>query len=904
MVLTKQYLKYNYLSTFNIIASARSNGVLVDFNDIRGRYFASAAVENVIIWDLRTGDKIAELSNNNNEEVTYLEVFENKLAVGYQNGRVALFNLKTQSLECTLPLHRTAISYLKFDGTGTKLLSGGLDNDVVVTDTIDHIGKQRLCGHSAPITCCLFLEKYDGIVLSSSKDKQIKFWDIETQFCFKTIMDNDFEIWGMTLLRDDTYLVTGSKENALSVYKISEELNSSNDINNPTATIDAFCPIRCDLVGNIQRCGKGRTVNLKTDKENHILACSGTDSEIELFYFCSEKESITRLSKRLKKLSVTNPSDENNTKLSLTDEIKRIPSIKTKEKVKSFDMLLTSSNELRVCVTFANNLIMLYKILDITQKNPEVSLNRSISLQGHHTECRSVCFSSDNLAIASGSGDSLKIWNRSTLSCLRTVDTKYIISSCFAPGDRHILLGSKCGNLLIVDIVGGEVIETIPAHEKEVWSVSLLPDLRGCITGGGDNTVKFWSFELVNDTKNGNENQKVLSLIHKNTLQLEESVLGAKVTPDGKYVACALLDSTIKVFFMDTFKFFLSLYGHKLPVLCMDISYDSTLIATGSADRNVKIWGMDFGDCHRSLFAHDDSVMALQFIPKTHMFFTCGKDGKIKQWDADTFEKIITLPGHIGEAYSLCVSPNGKFLVTCGSDRTIRIFERTNEPLILQDEQEEEREEIENRTLATGENSLIPGLPGLNLPSKKTVGAEKAAENILDCLEQIKKLDNDSSNEIPLIMKFYEASNTIDYLVAVFGSIRTCDLEEALLLLPFSCVCEILEKLPVITSQRKDQTELICKIAVFLLKIHHKPIISNRVMLLSIKQLIQHLQESVAQFRDTIGENICSMGLLQQRIENKDKIELFKDSSKAQKIKDKKQKKRQIMKRVHMQISS
>lgn len=57
---------------------------------------------------------------------------------------------------------------------------------------------------------------------------------------------------------------------------------------------------------------------------------------------------------------------------------------------------------------------------------------------------------------------------------------------------------------------------------------------------------------------------------------------------------------------MDSLKIFLSLYGHSLPVLCMDISSDGDLIATGSADKNVKIWGLDFGDCHKSLRkAHD-----------------------------------------------------------------------------------------------------------------------------------------------------------------------------------------------------------------------------------------------------------------------------------------------------------
>ncbi len=70
-----------------------------------------------------------------------------------------------------------------------------------------------------------------------------------------------------------------------------------------------------------------------------------------------------------------------------------------------------------------------------------------------------------------------------------------------------------------------------------------------------------------------------------------------------------MLLEIVQVHFMDSLKFFLSLYGHKLPVLSMDISTDSSLLISGSADKNIKIWGLDFGDCHRSLFAHADSIM-------------------------------------------------------------------------------------------------------------------------------------------------------------------------------------------------------------------------------------------------------------------------------------------------------
>jgi U3 small nucleolar RNA-associated protein 12 len=93
---------------------------------------------------------------------------------------------------------------------------------------------------------------------------------------------------------------------------------------------------------------------------------------------------------------------------------------------------------------------------------------------------------------------------------------------------------------------------------------------------------------------------------------MAEEVLCVCHSPNGRLLAVALLDSTVKIFFTDSLKFFLSLYGHKLPVLSMDITSDSTLLATCSSDKNIRIWGLDFGDCHKSLFAHDDSVMGVK----------------------------------------------------------------------------------------------------------------------------------------------------------------------------------------------------------------------------------------------------------------------------------------------------
>uniref|UniRef100_A0A1A9WRW0 WD_REPEATS_REGION domain-containing protein n=1 Tax=Glossina brevipalpis TaxID=37001 RepID=A0A1A9WRW0_9MUSC len=936
MGLTKQYLAYRAVDSFNIIASGRANVNFAIYNKIEGRYITAAAAENVILWDLKLGERVLTLRRGK-QEVTALRVSPDRLhvAVGYLDGAVEIFDLSNGGESvCSLALHKSAISVLRYDDQGIRLITGSLDTELVIVDILEQAGRQRLIGHNAPITDAHFLERLalDNIAVSSSKDTQIKFWNLETQFCFKTIVDNRTEIWALAFT--GTLMVAGCGESTMNVYRLTRR--DPNDVKSAALEKaieglsveddDTISPLNVMNCGFIQRAGKGRCVNLVTDPSERVLSCHGTNDLIENFYFCTKDEAKQRLAKRLKKVrkakqskELENEPDNLEKDLSLSDEIKRLNSIKTKQKIKSLDILLGGLNELRILVSLANNSVQLYSV-KTTAKDEDARMLRSLYWQGHQSEVRSVCLSSDALAIGSGSAESFKLWDRDSMQCLRSISTDYILSSIFAPGDRYILLGLKSGKLLIVDVGAADIVEEIPAHNQELWSIILLPDKKGCATGSSDCTVKLWTFELIDnndkqmeveDTEDAalttNVKQvKVLSLLHKNTLKLEEAVLAIQISPNMKYLAVGLLDSTVKVFFLDTFKFYLSLYGHKLPILCLDISYDSTIIATGSADRNVKIWGLDFGDCHRSLFAHDDSVMSLRFIANTHMFFTCGKDGNIKQWDADSFNKIITLPGHIGEAYNLAISSNGRHLVTCGSDRTLRLFERTDEPIVLQDIQEEEREEKENEQLATGDDHNIPLLPGLKLASKKTVGSEKAAETILECLNICKEYELESdikpTTTLHPLMKALNVKTTIDFLLITLERIRASDLEEALLLLPFSIVCELLERLPSLIEERSDEIELLSKVTMFLFKIHMKPISGAKHMKSLLERLINLLTSEVNTLRDCIGFNLHSLSLLQNELEKREGIELFYEAIQDRKKREKKRRQRETLKRQLIQM--
>lgn len=113
---------------------------------------------------------------------------------------------------------------------------------------------------------------------------------------------------------------------------------------------------------------------------------------------------------------------QENLQISLRDEVRRLNPIKLAHKPKSLHLVLGNDGELRVVATLANNTVELYTI-STTNKGSDANCLRSIVQQGHHSEVRAVSFSSDNLAIVSGSAESIKLWNRPSQTCLRTIET-------------------------------------------------------------------------------------------------------------------------------------------------------------------------------------------------------------------------------------------------------------------------------------------------------------------------------------------------------------------------------------------------------------------------------------------------------------------------------------------------
>ncbi|XKL69662.1 hypothetical protein PGB90_007431 [Kerria lacca] len=877
MVLTKQYLRYVPSSKLNIICSSDCNISCVKLNEKFGRYVATGGAEDVLIWDIKLGKKV-QIIEGEKYKCVYLKSCpqRQKLAVGYQNGTIILYDIITGENISTFVGHNSSITALDFDFEGYRIASGSKDTDIAVWDIVGEQGLCRLSGHKGPITQIKFMKTLN-IIISSSKDTYIKFWDLSTGYCFKTLTGHLAEVWDFCLMKNDSFLVTGTNDNELRVWRIKDSIH-----NNQNNEVDFENRIVCEKAGSLLRQSIGRVVSMSSDDSSQVLCCYGTEKILEIFYFVSEEETIYRHKKRQKKIKKklleTNSMDMNEDILpptSLVFAVTRLPAIKTSAKIKSIDVLFESGTRIKIFVSLNNNSIQLHTLVmkcekcknnefkkkcqecELKKNHEKSELKKIITSSGHTADVRSIAFGEDNVNIVSGSSTGIKIWNNNTSACVCSININHVVTVCFVPGDRYVLAGLQNGSLIIIDISYGEIIEIIDtAHSKEIWRISILPNKNGCITCSSDCTVKLWNFELIK-----NKNMSVLSVLHVRTLKLEESVLDVRVTPDCNLITAALLDCTVQIFFMDSLKFFLNLHSHKLPVTCLDISYDSTLIVTGSTDCSVKIWGLDYGDCHRSVLAHKLAVTSLCFVSKTHHFFSCGKDGLIHQWDADNYERILTLQGHFGETWCLSVSPNGIYVASCGQDRVIRIYEKSDEPLVLEDEREAERQEEEEKTLITGEQSLVLGR--VQTVSKKTVKAEKGAELLLECLDIIKeyKKCQSQSKDIPLpaIMLAFNVKTTDEYLVLILRKLRSSDLEEILSLLPFLSVNELIEYLVPLLRRQNSDTEIIVRILVFLLRAHHKPIISSNNLYITLKQLNLIAIQNINEITDTMGYNLHAL---------------------------------------------
>lgn len=195
-----------------------------------------------------------------------------------------------------------------------------------------------------------------------------------------------------------------------------------------------------------------------------------------------------------------------------------------------------------------------------------------------------------------------------------------------------------------------------------VLTAACSPVGDGFVAGGTDGCLRLWDREGR----------------HRHTYRGHRNwVRSVAFSSDGKLLASASSDETIRLWSADTDQCLRTLRGHAQRVWSIAFSPDDRLLASGGEDRTVRLWDVASGEELRIVGEHDHKVRSVSFSPCGQRVASASHDGTVKIWRVEdgTLEGVLRPPGeHRDAVWSLAHGPDGSTLASGHRDGVARLW--------------------------------------------------------------------------------------------------------------------------------------------------------------------------------------------------------------------------------------
>jgi RNA polymerase sigma factor (sigma-70 family) len=296
-------------------------------------------------------------------------------------------------------------------------------------------------------------------------------------------------------------------------------------------------------------------------------------------------------------------------------------------------------------------------IWDLTNGNPRHLF------KGHAGPIETVAVSPDDRLVATASWDrTIKLWDADTGSLQGTLtgSKNNVFAVAFSPDGELLASGCADGTVQLWDVKKLATLAVLGKHVGPVWAVAFTRNGEMLVSGSSDKTAKLWNVPKRSE----------MAALNCSEIRPIQAMAYA---PDGKTLALAGDDRTVRLLDPKTGELRLALNGHQERVTCLAYSPDGAMLATGSTDKTVRCWNGKTGEPMRTLKGHRGAVLALAFSGDGKKIASAGDDQAIKLWDAASGDPAGEFSGQAATVRGLTFTADGQSVAAGSDDGMIRV---------------------------------------------------------------------------------------------------------------------------------------------------------------------------------------------------------------------------------------